>query len=281
MRFPAWAGKGLALGIGAGGAALGAAGVSAANDLNKAMNDLQASTGLAKEKMDTYEGVLRDIYTNNYGESFEDVSLALSTIRSQIGPVVDHWDPSALQDFTESAFALRDTFGYEIQESVRAASAMMEHFGIDGNEAFSMIAAGAQNGLDFSGELLDSISEYSVQFAKIGLDADDMFKIMQKGADTGAFNLDKIGDAVKEFGIRVVDGSETTKQGFKDIGLNADEMAAKFGRWRRYGQGCVLSNRTGAGRYERPPCAKPGGRGPVWNDVGGLGSYRRRGAGRY
>lgn len=118
-------GKGLALGIGAGGAALGAAGVSAANDLNKAMNDLQASTGLAKEKMDTYEGVLRDIYTNNYGESFEDVSLALSTIRSQIGPVVDHWDPSALQDFTESAFALRDTFGYEIQESVRAASAMM------------------------------------------------------------------------------------------------------------------------------------------------------------
>lgn len=221
-------GKGLALGIGAGGAALGVAGVSAANDLNKAMNNLQASTGLAEEKMNAYEGVLRDIYTNNYGESFEDVSQALSTIRSQIGPVVDHWDPSALQDFTESAFALRDTFGYDIQESVRAASAMMEHFGIDGNEALSMIAKGAQNGLDFSGELLDSISEYSVQFAKMGFNADEMFHIFQKGADSGAFNLDKIGDAVKENAIRVIDYSDTTKDAYKQLGLDVDEMSAKF-----------------------------------------------------
>ena len=76
-----------------------------------------------------------------------------------------------------------------------------------------LIAAGAQNGLDYSGELLDSISEYSVQFAKLGLDADDMFKIFQKGADTGAFNLDKVGDAVKELSIRVVDGSDTTAEG--------------------------------------------------------------------
>ena len=81
---------------------------------------------------------------------------------------------------------------------------------------------------DYSGELLDSISEYSVQFAKVGLDADDMFKIMEKGAETGAFNLDKIGDAVKEMSIRVVDGSATTAEGFAAIGLNADEMSAKF-----------------------------------------------------
>ena len=57
-----------------------------------------------------------------------------------------------------------------------------------------LIAAGAQNGLDYSGELLDSISEYSVQFAKVGLDANDMFNIFQKGAESGAFNLDKVGD---------------------------------------------------------------------------------------
>ncbi|MFR5585416.1 MAG: phage tail tape measure protein [[Clostridium] scindens] len=91
-----------------------------------------------------------------------------------------------------------------------------------------MIAAGAQNGLDYSGELLDSISEYSVQFDKVGLDADDMFSIFQKGAETGAFNLDKVGDAVKEMSIRVVDGSDTTREGFETIGLNADEMASKF-----------------------------------------------------
>lgn len=67
-----------------------------------------------------------------------------------------------------------------------------------------------------------------MQFAKVGLDADDMFKIFQKGAESGAFNLDKVGDAVKEMAIRVVDGSDTTRQGFEAIGLNADEMSAKF-----------------------------------------------------
>ena len=63
---------------------------------------------------------------------------------------------------------------------------------------------------------------------KVGLDADDMFKVFQKGAESGAFNLDKVGDAVKEFSIRAIDGSDTTIDGFKRIGLNADEMAAKF-----------------------------------------------------
>ena len=120
-------------------------------------------------------------------------------------------DQASLQNITESAFTLRDTFGYDINESVRAANTMMTQFGIEGDKAMGLIATGAQNGLDFSGELLDSISEYSVQFAKVGLDADDMFKIMEKGAETGAFNLDKVGDAIKEMSIRVIDGSATTQ----------------------------------------------------------------------
>lgn len=35
-------------------------------------------------------------------------------------------------------------------------------------------------------------------------------------------------DALKELSIRVIDGSNTTIQGFELIGLNADEMAKKF-----------------------------------------------------
>ena len=54
---------------------------------------------------------------------------------------------------------------------------MMENFGISASEAYDYIARGAQNGLDYSGELLDNISEYSVQFKKMGLSASDMFTI--------------------------------------------------------------------------------------------------------
>lgn len=212
------------LGIGSAAVAVGGYAVSSATSIDQAMNQFAASTGVSKESLDSYEETLKSIYTNNYGESFGDIADAMSAVTQQMGDL----DQASLQNITESAFTLRDTFGYDINESVRAANAMMTQFGISGDDAMNLIATGAQNGLDFSGELLDSISEYSVQFAKVGLDADDMFAIMESGAESGAFNLDKVGDAIKEMSIRVVDGSATTQEGFSAIGLNADEMAAKF-----------------------------------------------------
>ena len=212
------------LGVGAAAVAVGGMAVKSATDMEQAMNQFIASTGKGQEESERYQKVLEDIYANNYGENFEDIAQGMAEINKQLGDMSDE----NLQSITEGAFALRDTFEYEIPESTRAAKAMIDNFGIDGEKAMALIAAGAQNGLDFSGELLDSISEYSVQFAKVGLDADDMFKIFQAGADSGAFNLDKVGDAIKEMAIRVVDGSDTTKAGFEAIGLNADDMAAKF-----------------------------------------------------
>lgn len=217
-----------AIGAGAAVAGVGVLAVGTANDIGSAMNQLQASTGITTEETEKYRQVMEDIYNNNYGDSFGDIGDALSQIRQQMGPVVESWDPSVLQRVTESAFALRDTFGYDVTESVRAANTMMEQFCIDADQAFDLITTGAQNGLDYSGELIDSINEYSVQFAKMGLEADDMFSIFQAGAESGAFNLDKVGDAVKEMSIRVVDGSDTTREGFELLGLNADEMAQKF-----------------------------------------------------
>lgn len=213
-----------AIGGAAAAAGIGVAAVSAADDMKGAMNAFLAETGKSREETEKYQNVLEDIYANNYGESFTDIAGAMAQVNKTLGDM----DDASLQNVTESAFALRDTFGYDIPESTRAAKAMMDNFGISGDEAMGMIAAGAQNGLDYSGELLDSISEYSVQFDKMGLDANDMFNIFQKGAESGAFNLDKVGDAVKEMSIRVMDGSDTTKQGFELLGLNADEMAGKF-----------------------------------------------------
>lgn len=213
-----------AIGAGAAVVGIGVLAVGSANDIDSAMNQLKASTGATAEETEKYRNVMEKVYNNNYGDSFGDIGQAISDIKKNLGDM----DEASLQSVTESAFALRDTFGYEIPESTRAAKAMMDNFGISGDEAMNLIAAGAQNGLDYSGELLDSISEYSVQFKKMGMGADDMFAIFQKGAESGAFNLDKVGDAVKEMSIRVVDGSDTTREGFELLGLNADEMAQKF-----------------------------------------------------
>ena len=100
------------------------------------MNQFAASTGVSKESLDSYEETLKSIYTNNYGESFGDIADAMSAVTQQMGDL----DQASLQNITESAFTLRDTFGYDINESVRAANAMMTQFGISGDDAMNLIA---------------------------------------------------------------------------------------------------------------------------------------------
>lgn len=190
---------------------------------NSAVNDIAAGTGLVGEELDNMSEVLKDVYGSNFGDSMEDAAAGITDVYEATRLTGDE-----LAATTKGAYALADTFGYDVAESARAAKAMMTNFGISGEEAMGMIAAGAQNGLDYSGELIDTINEYSVQFAKLGFSADEMFSIFQQGADSGAWNLDKVGDAVKEFSIRSIDGSKTTTEAFTALGLNADEMMATF-----------------------------------------------------
>lgn len=220
------AGAAVASAVGGAAVATGAFAVNSAVDMDKAVNSLRASIDATDKGAEHYRGVMKEIYADNYGEDFQDIADAISLINRNIGDI----SGDQLKDLSESAFVLRDTFQYDIAESTRAAKAMMNSFGISGEEAMDMIAMGAQNGLDYSGEMIDSINEYSVQFAKLGFTAEDMFQIMQEGAWTGAWNLDKVGDAIKEFSIRVIDGSESTAEGFTSLGLNADKMAKKFGQ---------------------------------------------------
>lgn len=216
-------GAGIAAAAGTAAIALGTVAVKSADEYQKAMNKLQVTTGATSKEMQQMGEVVKGVYANNFGENFEDVANSVSLVSKNLKLTGDD-----LQKVTEYAIGFRDAFGYEVEESTRAAKAMMDNFGVSADEAYNLMAQGAQKGLDYSGEMIDNINEYSVQFGKVGLSAEDMFNIFASGAESGAFNLDKIGDAVKEFSIRAIDGSDSTAEGFQKIGLNADEMAAKF-----------------------------------------------------
>lgn len=202
------------------GAAIGVGAVSF-TDYDEAVRQLQASTGeLGSDLAD----VMQQVYGDNFGESWGDVADSISIVNKLIGGTKEE-----ITTATEDAIAFRDTFGYEVNESARSASTLMKQFGLSSEQAYNLMAQGEQQGLDYSDELLDSINEYSVQFAKFGFNAEDMFNIFNNGAQNGAFNLDKVGDAVKEFSIRAIDGSNTTIDGFTQLGMNVDDMASKFG----------------------------------------------------
>ena len=189
-----------------------------------ATNQVAASTGAAGKELEGLRDVMEDVYAANYGDSVADVGDAVAMVNRNMANL----DQNGLTAATEGALALRDAFEYDVAESTRAAEAIRKNFGSSAEEAFSLIAAGAQNGLDYSGELIDTINEYSSQFAKLGFDADGMFNILQAGADGTAWNLDKVGDAIKEFSIRAIDGSDSTVEAFTSLGYNAENIMATF-----------------------------------------------------
>lgn len=214
--------------IGAGTAFVAATGyaVNFASEVDTALNSFQTSTGSAKEQMEDFEDVMLNIYNNNFGENLEDISNAMSSVKKEVEDI----SPENLQALTENALLLRDVFDYDVNEQIRAANMLMEQFEISGDEAFTLIAQGAQKGLDKNGDLLDTINEYSVQFKQLGFNAEEMFNSLENGAESGTFSVDKLGDTIKEFGIRVKDGSKTTISAFEDLGLNVDETAEKFAK---------------------------------------------------
>ena len=193
------------------------------DDYNKAMNQLSASTGATGDELDALGESVKNIYAQNLGEDFNDVAEGLAATKK-----ASDLAGEALEQATAAGFVLRDTFDYDISESARAASALMKNFNISAEEAYGLIATGAQNGADKNGDLLDTLNEYSAQFAALGLSADQFMGSLVEGADAGLFSIDKVADAVKEFNIRAKDGSDSSAEAFKGLGLNSDKMFAAF-----------------------------------------------------
>lgn len=184
-----------------GGALTGA--VISANSEEKALNSLQAQTGLTTEELSKYESIIGEIYKDNFGESQEDIANTLSKIKQ----VTDEQNPQKLRDMAENLYTLEATFdNFDISETLRGINGLMTNMGLTADEAFDYIVKGAQNGLNYSGELGDNIAEYSQIWGQAGFDAEQMFSILENGTKNGAYNLDKVNDFVKEFTISLSDG---------------------------------------------------------------------------
>lgn len=182
---------------------------------DQALNTLQVKTGLSSDEMSKFKDEMNDLYKNNYGESLEDIADVFSAITQNSKET----DPSKIKDLAKNAIVLRDSFGYEIPESMRAVNMLIDQFGLTGEEAFNLIAQGSQNGLDKNEDLLDTINEYGVHYHNLGYSAEEFFNSLKNGTDAGTFSVDKLGDAMKEFGIIAKEGSDETVNAWATLGL--------------------------------------------------------------
>ena len=233
-------------------------------EFDKAFNTLQTRTGASAGEMESLNESMENIYKSNFGESIEDVAVSMATVKTQTKLTGDE-----LENTTKHAILMRDVFGFEVNESIRAVNSLMNQFGITSDEAYALIAQGAQNGLDQNGDLLDTINEYAVQFKGAGYDAEDMFNMLVNGAEAGTWSVDKLGDAVKEYNIRMTDG--TANEYLEKLGLNVDEITSKYAKGGSSAQeanNTIVQALKGVENEQERYIIGQGIMGTMWEDLG-------------
>lgn len=197
--------------------------VKLSDEFDKALNILMTKTGASKDEMEALDEAMTNVYSNNFGESIQDVAESMATVKTNT-----NLTGKELESVTEYAILMRDTFDFEVNESIRAVNSLMDQFGVTAEEAYNLIAQGAQNGLNQNDDLMDIVNEYSIQFKNAGYSAEDMFNMLKNGAETGTWSVDKLGDALKEFNIRASDGtvSEALINNAEIFGLTTKEAEA-------------------------------------------------------
>lgn len=224
----------LAIGaVGALGAALVATGAHAmglATEVENSTARMTTQLGLTSDEAADFEGIMRSIYENNYGESFTTISEDLVSAEQNFKRLgVSGREYGAdLEELTVLAISFGDAFDVDVGESTNAAVTLMENFGLTATQAFDFLVAGQQRGLDTAGDFLDTIGEYSVQFSEGGASAGEFFSILESGLQGGMLGTDKAADAFKEFSIRILDQSDSTRWALEDLGISYEELKQGF-----------------------------------------------------
>ena len=63
------------------------------------MNTLQVQTGMSSKEMEKYNGIMKEMYNKNYGDSFDDIAQSIATVAQNSKEV----DPAKIQELTEGA----------------------------------------------------------------------------------------------------------------------------------------------------------------------------------
>lgn len=251
--------------------AAGAAVGKMAIDTENSLGILQGQLGTTSEETERLREIAQNVYEDGYGDSIDDCISDLVLLRQNVKESAD-WTDEMTQSTLEQIKTITTLFDTNADEVTRTVQVMQSSGLIENiSEGLDIITYGFQNGANYSGEMLDTLREYSPQFVKLGLDGNEAMQYLIQGAENGAFNLDKVGDALKELSIRVVDGSDTTRQGFEAMGMSADEMAQKFAAGGDSAQQAFQETLNGLASIEDPVQRNIAGVnlfGTMWEDLG-------------
>ncbi|MDF9622602.1 phage tail tape measure protein [Bacillus cereus] len=198
--------------------------VNTAIEFDGSQRKMQASLGLTGKGAENLQKIAVDTWKKGFGENIEEVDNALIKVYQNMRDVPHE----ELQGASENVLTLAKVYDVDLNEATRGAGQLMSQFGLSTQETFDLLAAGAQEGLNYSDELFDNLSEYAPLFKQSGFSAQEMFTILANGTKNGSYNLDYINDLVKEFGIRVQDGSKGVSEGFGGLSKETQNVWKSF-----------------------------------------------------
>lgn len=197
-------------------------------DTEQDLSTLGGRLGLTADEAENLKTIAKNLYNDGFGESLEECVNDVVLLHQNIKETANMTEEQKGK-LLEQISTVKTLFGVESEEITKTLNNMMNNGMVDSlEEGLDVITAGFQQGLNSGGDLLDVLYEYSPQFKKLGLDGEAALGYIKAGLDAGGFNADKMADALKELSIRAIDGSKTTSEGFKLIGLDANKMAKEF-----------------------------------------------------
>jgi hypothetical protein len=189
---------------------------------------LAAMTDLSPEQVALVGRAAGEAYANNFGESIAS-NMDVARVAIQAGLLDPNATARDTQAVIEQVTGVADLLGEDVPRVARsAAQAIKTGMAGDAAGAFDILVRAQKAGLNVSEDLLDTVDEYSTQFRKLGLEGPQAFGLIAQAVRAGARDTDIGADALKEFSIRAVDGSVLTQQSFEAIGASASDMAARI-----------------------------------------------------
>lgn len=202
---------------------LGGKAVEASLQYQQSLGILKANTTLSKQELEQLGSVAQNVFKSGVTDSIDEATQATALMKQSFSDL----NNQQLTQLTEQVMTLSQRTGTDVNENVRAASKLMQAFGLDAQSAFDLVASGYQNGLNKSGDFTDTLNEYAPLFQEAGFSAQDMFEVLKNGTENGAMNTDKVADAVKELQIRLGDGSFE-----KVMGSFSQNTQDTFNKWK-------------------------------------------------
>jgi phage-related minor tail protein len=191
---------------------------------------LEALTGISPAAALRIGRAAGEAYANVFGDSVE-ANMDTARLAMQFQLLDGNAASADARETIEGLAGIADIMREEVQPVAQTTATLLST-GLAGSakQAFDLIAAGERQGLNRAGDLLDTLTEYPALFARLGLSGPQALGLMSQALSGGARNADLAADALKEFQIRATDASETSAEGFKLLGLDAEQMTAKIAR---------------------------------------------------